>query len=113
MVCAKVTGFPHEMGNEQWTFTRKAMNYVHEQIVMKRFDEVNRLLNKIKQYQQKECGEALPSASRFKAEKLYNQFDYSKPIAILCLCIGLFAFYLLLPLHGNREKHLLQFSIYL
>ena len=61
-------------------------------IVMKRFDEVNRLLNKIKQYQQKECGEALPSASRFKAEKLYNQFDYSKPIAILCLCIGLFAF---------------------
>ena len=83
---------PHEMGNEQWTFTRKAMNYVHEQIVMKRFDEVNRLLNKIKQYQQKECGEALPSASRFKAEKLYNQFDYSKPIAILCLCIGLFAF---------------------
>ena len=83
---------PHEMGNEQWTFTRKAMNYVHEQIVMKRFDEVNRLLNKIKQYQQKECGEALPSASRFKAEKLYNQFDYSKPIAIFCLCIGLFAF---------------------
>ena len=83
---------PHEMGNEQWTFTRKVMNYVHEQIVMKRFDEVNRLLNKIKQYQQKECGEALPSASKFKAEKLYNQFDYSKPIAILCLCIGLFAF---------------------
>lgn len=83
---------PNEMGNEQWTFTRKAMNYVHEQIVMKRFDEVNRLLNKIKQYQQKECGEALPSASKFKAEKLYNQFDYSKPIAILCLCIGLFAF---------------------
>lgn len=83
---------PHEMGNEQWTFTRKAMNYVHEQIVMKRFDEINRLLNKIKQYQQKECGEALPSASKFKAEKLYNQFDYSKPIAILCLCIGLFAF---------------------
>ena len=83
---------PHEMGNEQWTFTRKAMNYVHEQIVMKRFDEVNRLLNKIKQYQQKECGEARPSASKFKAEKLYNQFDYSKPIAILCLCIGLFAF---------------------
>ena len=83
---------PHEMGNEQWTFTRKAMNYVHEQIVMKRFDEVNRLLNKIKQYQQKECGEALPSASRFKAEKLYNQFDYSKPIAIFCRCIGLFAF---------------------
>ena len=83
---------PNEMGNEQWTFTRKAMNYVHEQIVMKRFDEVNRLLNKIKQYQQKECGEALPSASRFKAEKLYNQFDYSKPIAIFCLCIGLFAF---------------------
>ena len=83
---------PHQMGNEQWTFTRKAMNYVHEQIVMKRFDEVNRLLNKIKQYQQKECGEALPSASRFKAEKLYNQFDYSKPIAIFCLCIGLFAF---------------------
>ena len=83
---------PHEMGNEQWTFTRKAMNYVHEQIVMKTFDEVNRLLNKIKQYQQKECGEALPSASKFKAEKLYNQFDYSKPIAILCLCIGLFAF---------------------
>ena len=21
---------PHEMGNEQWTFTRKAMNYVHD-----------------------------------------------------------------------------------
>lgn len=82
---------PHEMGNEQWTFTRKAMNYVHEQIVMKRFDEVNRLLNKIKQYQQKECGEALPSASKFKAENYItnsitvNLLPYSAFVSVYLL----------------------------
>lgn len=83
---------PHNIDYEKATFIRQAMNYVNEMVVMKKYEEVGRVLDKVKQYQQKECVDALPSDSKFKAEKLYNQFDYTKLIAIACISIGLLAF---------------------
>ena len=50
------------------------------------------LLEKIKKYQQKECDGLLPADNKFKAEKIYNQFDYSKSVAMACICIGLICF---------------------
>lgn len=83
---------PRDMDNDKWVFIRKSMSYVNEMIVMKKYDEACRLLEKIRKYQQKECEGLLPTDNKFKAEKLYNRLDYSKPIAILCICIGLISF---------------------
>ena len=83
---------PQDMDNDKWVFIRKSMSYVHEMIVMKKYNDACLLLEKIKKYQQKECDGLLPADNKFKAEKIYNQFDYSKSVAMACICIGLICF---------------------
>lgn len=83
---------PQDMDNDKWVFIRKSMSYVNEMIVMKKYNDACLLLEKIKKYQQKECDELLPADNKFKAEKIYNQFDYSKSVAMACICIGLICF---------------------
>lgn len=83
---------PQNMDNDKWVFIRKSMSYVNEMIVMKKYNDACLLLEKIKKYQQKECDGLLPADNKFKAEKIYNQFDYSKSVAMACICIGLICF---------------------
>lgn len=83
---------PQDMDNDKWIFIRKSMSYVNEMIVMKKYNDACLLLEKIKKYQQKECDGLLPADNKFKAEKIYNQFDYSKSVAMACICIGLICF---------------------
>ena len=83
---------PQDMDNDKWVFIRKSMSYVNEMIVMKKNNDACLLLEKIKKYQQKECDGLLPADNKFKAEKIYNQFDYSKSVAMACICIGLICF---------------------
>ena len=47
---------PHDMPLEEGTFVRGAMNYVAEQVARKHFTEVERLVGKIRRYQQREGG---------------------------------------------------------
>lgn len=83
---------PQDMDNDKWVFIRKSMSYVNEMIVMKKYNDACLLLEKIEKYQQKECDGLLPADNKFKAEKIYNQFDYSKSVAMACICIGLICF---------------------
>ena len=83
---------PQDMDNDKCVFIRKSMSYVNEMIVMKKYNDACLLLEKIKKYQQKECDGLLPADNKFKAEKIYNQFDYSKSVAMACICIGLICF---------------------
>lgn len=83
---------PQDMDNDKWVFIRKSMSYVNEMIVIKKYNDACLLLEKIKKYQQKECDGLLPADNKFKAEKIYNQFDYSKSVAMACICIGLICF---------------------
>lgn len=83
---------PQDMDNDKWVFIRKSMSYVNEMIVMKKYNDACLLLEKIKKYQQKECDGLLPADNKFKAEKIYNQFDYSKSVAMACIYIGLICF---------------------
>lgn len=83
---------PQDMDNDKWVFIRKSMSYVNEMIVMKKYNDACLLLENIKKYQQKECDGLLPADNKFKAEKIYNQFDYSKSVAMACICIGLICF---------------------
>ncbi len=71
---------PQDMDNDKWVFIRKSMSYVNEMIVMKKYNDACLLLEKIKKYQQKECDGLLPADNKFKAEKIYNEFDYSKSV---------------------------------
>ena len=83
---------PQDMDNDKWVFISKSMSYVNEMIVMNKYNDACLLLEKINKYPQKECDGLLPADNKFKAEKIYNQFDYSKSVAMACICIGLICF---------------------
>lgn len=83
---------PAEVDSDRWLFIRKSMGLVAEQLMRGDADAACTLLAKIRAYQQKEAGEVLPSPLRFRAEMLYNRLNYSRPFAIACVVVGLFAF---------------------
>lgn len=83
---------PHEMPDEQMKFVRGSMNYVAEQVARNDFQQVDRLLDKIRTYQEREAGIFLPSPVRMQAEKWYNQVNDSRSLAIASLVLGFFAF---------------------
>lgn len=85
---------PQEMPEGQWSFIRNSMNYIAEKVAGKKYEETTALLEKIKKYQQKEAGTELPAGSRFIAEKIYNNMNYNRPLAMFCITIGLLAFIL-------------------
>ena len=83
---------PASMPHEQWAFVRYGMNYMAEKVAQKDYASVERLLEKTREYQEKEAGKFLPSPSRFRAEKLYNSLSHTRPLAMVCLTIGILSF---------------------
>ncbi len=84
---------PASMPHEQWAFVRYSMNYIAEQVAKKDFDGVNTLIVKTRKYQEREAAGFLPDNTRFRAEKLYNAFDYTRPVAMVCLMVGILSFF--------------------
>ena len=64
---------------ELWVFIRKVMDVVNESVRAEDWDEVSRLLGRIKAYQEKTAMAVLPSADKVRAEKFYNRI--SRPMA--------------------------------
>lgn len=83
---------PRDMSLEEGAFVRGAMNYVAEQVARKDFAEVERLVGKIRRYQQREGGALLPSDLRFRAELVYNRLNDSLPLAVASVVLGLLSF---------------------
>lgn len=86
---------PDEIGYDEWIFIKGSLDLVAEKVAMKDSREVVRLLGKIREYQLAEGGDAMPSEASFKAERIYNSSSCSKPLAMLCLAIGIMAFMVL------------------
>lgn len=82
----------YDMPVEQSIFIRSSMNYVAEQVARNDYQKVDTLLSKIRKYQIKEAGDYMPSELRFKAEKWYNSLNNSRPLAMVCLTIGILSF---------------------
>lgn len=93
---------PETLSPEQWMFVRRSLDYVGELVQTGATNELQHTLAKIRQYQQQTAGDALPSARRFQAEILYNHLQWTRPVAMACLTVGLLAFLLLLL---GRARH--------
>lgn len=101
-----VDKLPADMPTEQWAFIRNSMNYVAEKVAMNDIDAMSQLFLKIKKYQERECGEDIPTKMKFKAEKVYNGVNNNKPVAILCISIGLIAFVLYCKKLANNKVNM-------
>ena len=97
---------PKDMPQDKWLFITKSMDYIGELAWKKDYGEMGNVLQKIRHYQQKEAGNMLPSEQLFRAEKLYNQADYTRPLAMLLITTGLLAFFFYLAkwLRGEDKK---------
>ena len=85
---------PVSMPHEQWAFIRYSMNLIAEKVAHQAYNEVRILLDKTKKYQQKEARGFLPSDTRFGAEMLYNRMNFTRPLAMFSLTIGILSFFL-------------------
>ncbi|MCR4959481.1 MAG: cytochrome c biogenesis protein CcsA [Prevotella sp.] len=96
---------PQDMPEDKYMFIKKSMDYVGELAWKKDYAQVDTILDKMRRYQQKEGAGLLPSDTLFKAEKLYNTADYTRPLAMLLMTLGIvsFAAYLV---HWLRRKPL-------
>ncbi len=83
---------PAEVPYEQGLFIGRSMNLVAEKIMLKKYDKVVSLLDKIGLYQAKEAGDDLPPSWRFKAEQLYNRANFNWPLAMACMTLGIIFF---------------------
>ncbi len=96
---------PVELPHDQWFFIKHSMDYVGELAVKGAYGELTETLGKIKKYQIKTAGQSqLPSDMQFRAELLYNSFNYTKPLAMVLLALGIVLFTWGLMLTTRQRK---------
>ncbi|MBQ7774016.1 MAG: cytochrome c biogenesis protein CcsA [Bacteroidales bacterium] len=96
---------PAEVPYEQWLFIGQSMNIMGEKIMLKKYDEVVSLLDKIGTYQTKEAGDILPPSWRFEAEKRYNSANINRPLAMACVTLGIILFLIFCLSSSLRHGH--------
>ena len=79
---------------ELWVFIRKVMDVVNESVRAEDWDEVLRLLGRIKAYQEKTAMAVLPSADKVRAEKLYNRISRPMVPFMASVTLGMILFVL-------------------
>lgn len=95
---------PRTMPYEQWLFIGNSLNLVAEQVARRDYAEVVNLLQKIRLYQIREADEGLPSERLFRAEQLYNEANYNRPLAMACLTLGIICFMLFVMYDGAKKQ---------
>lgn len=90
---SSVDKLPDNLDIKRWTFIRKSLDLIAEKITTRQYTEAKMLIRKIHDYQQKECGEVLPSQTMFNLEKTYNDIASSKIWAMACVTIELIMFF--------------------
>ncbi|MDL2319610.1 cytochrome c biogenesis protein CcsA [Alistipes sp. OttesenSCG-928-B03] len=83
---------PADIDDRKWVFIKKTQDYIHEMVVRHDYEGLAVTLGKIKEYQRNEAEGVLPSDGRFRAEKLYNRFTYTRVLAMGCSAVGIVAF---------------------
>lgn len=93
------------MPEGKFMFIRKSMDYVGELAFKGDYRELANVLAKLKAYQQREARGLLPGDTLFKAEKLYNTADYTRPLSMLLMTLGIVSFVVYL-VHWLRRRPL-------
>lgn len=93
---AATDDLPEGLDINHWTFIRKSLDLLAEHITMGRYDEAHKLIVKIHEYQEKEGGSTLPSASDVRLEHAYNWLAACMPLSLGCIIGAIISFLLLI-----------------
>ena len=80
---------------DRWVFIRKVMDVVETAVRAEDWDEVVRIVGKIKAYQEKTAASVLPSPSKIRAERAYNRLSRPMVPFMASLTLGLVLFVLM------------------
>ena len=83
---------PVSIPHEQWAFIRYSMNLLAEKTAHQEYEAIDTLIEKTRIYQKKEARGFLPSDAQFRAEIQYNEMDFTRPLAMLCLTVGILSY---------------------
>ena len=89
----------------KWTFIRKVLDLVEEEVRAENWDEVIRLVGKIRRYQEKTAASVLPSPAKIRAEKLYLRIARPRVPFMASITLGLVLF-VLMGIRLSRGKRL-------
>lgn len=96
---------PTDIPLENWQMIKGSMSFVMQEIEHGRFASAADGLERIGEYQKVEAGEEnLPSETRFVAEQIYNQLHVTKPLAFVCLTLGLLLFAIYIYCFSTERK---------
>jgi len=116
---SQADNLPLEVDEKDWMFIKKSLDYVGELSVTKQYDRLSFTLDKIRKYQQEKANvdgvSLLPSEVEFQAERIYNRMQYSRPLAMVLVTLGLLLFFLYLHfwLKGKRVPRSLGYGTYI
>lgn len=85
---------PADIDEGKWAFLRHGMDYLYELVSQGDWQGSLQFIDKLKQYQLKECAGHLPSPTRIGAEKCYNAVSHDRPVAMLLTTLGIVCFVL-------------------
>ena len=81
---------PRDIDEDKWTFLRDGLNYFNELIIKNDQTGSIKFLQALRRYQEKECGEALPSPTQFKAEIIYDKISVANsPLSMALATLGI------------------------
>ena len=83
---------PLSIPDDEYLFVRKQHGYCQELVLKNDFRQLEKVLEKTKEYQRQRAGDALPGKAAFQAELLYNRIGAGKWPAMLCVTLGLLCF---------------------
>ena len=84
---------PPDLQFEDWQFINRSMDYVFLCIARNAQGEARDALQKIRLWQQEKAGtDNLPSDTHFRAEQVYNNLNYTRPLAMATATIGIILF---------------------
>ena len=83
-----VDALPEDMDEGQKQFIQGVFSVLYEQALSGNFEEMNETIGKMQKYQQKYGAASLPSATRFKAERIYNKVPFATILFMVNLTLG-------------------------
>lgn len=96
---------PESISVGEWTFIRKVQSYLQQLVMTHDDSQAIELIKKVKQYQCKKAGNAVPSDNRQNLEILYNNLTHTKMVALSCMLFGFCCFVCsIICLVRNRKK---------
>lgn len=83
---------PISTPDDDYFFIRKSQSYCQELVVKGDYEELERVFDKMCQYQQKHADAVIPARGTDRAERLYNWLTTGKWFAMMLVMLGLLSF---------------------